>query len=482
MKVKVVVCCWVILSSAAMVNAAPFLEGSVTDEQGRPIEGVSVKIWDCVGTCYGGKTVLTDAEGRYVFPEKPFRNSPLLVASMPGRYVVSRRQTGPALHEPDTDVPRRADFVLGTPAAATVRLEGEVPEGWTQTLTIRAGRDVELHRHDFTTRHVSGWNYYNFQLLPRNESLHLVVVREPVVEEGDDPQETEEGRRENSRKQVEIVSPAIRLPDPQRYEVRATVTQDAESDTYYITLDSVTDAVGGDRTKELALADAEFGPPVVAAAREQALALLERVAASAAAWNGLPLGEVASYEYDAVNAKGETTHVHIDRNSPAGPAWSDISRLRGFAYMPPLRWLFSEPENVVFHGVEIGEDRAVLHYRLKSGRGFAAGLGVGPGWNGFFTRHFSGGTIVIDVENATVLEHRISNGLLGEESVETFGDYVAVGEGYAPRSLRIQSGSGDFRLSFRIHKDRLWLLDQAWHGDDQQPSLRIANVVVTVTE
>ena len=480
MKVERVVWWWLLLSSASIVHADPFLKGKVSDEQGRPIVGASVKIWDCVGTCLGGKTVLTDAEGHYVFEKKPFQNYPSLSIFLPGRYEVSRRQTGPELHEPDSSTPRRVDFVLGTPAAATVRLQGEVPDGWTQRLVIRSGRDVELHRYDFQSKIVVGRDDWNFEMLPRNENLHLVVAREPIVEESDDPKDTKERRRQSWRNRVEIISPAIRLTDPQRYDVRATVARDTENETSYIIVESVIDAVGADRTEELTVKDPTFGPTVDAATGEKALALLRRVESTAVPWNAAPSRDIVSYEYDAINATAKTTHVKINQHSPSGPAWSDIARRRGFAYMPPLRWLFSQPENIVFHGVELNEDRAILHYRLKSIRGFGAGLGVGPDWNGFFTRRFSTGTIVIDTKTATVLEHRLSNGLLGEESVETFRDYVAVGQGYAPRSLRIKSGDQDFRLAFRIHNNKLWLLDHAFQGEEQQPAVKIENVVVTL--
>jgi hypothetical protein len=77
-----------------------------------------------------------------------------------------------------------------------------------------------------------------------------------------------------------------------------------------------------------------------------------------------------------------------------------------------------------------------------------------------------------------VLEHRIAAGLLGDESVETFSDYVSVGDGYAARAMRIQSGDFDFRLRFKIHNECLWLLDNASHGDNLEPVLRIENVSV----
>jgi hypothetical protein len=463
---------WIFFWSPFVVNGASFLEGSVTDEQGRPIAGASVKIWDCVGSCLGGTTVLTDAEGHYVFGTKPFQNYPLLSIDLPGRYEVSRLQTGPKLEDADSGEARRVNFVLGTPASAIVHLGGDAPAGWTQKLLLRAGRDVKLQRYDSTPDS----NQF-FQLLPRNESLHLVVVREPVVKESDDPKETEERRRENWRNEVEIISPPFKLVSPQQYNIRATVASDKKSESSYIMLTSVTDALGNDRTKELTVRDLRFGQPVGAAAQEKALALIERVKSAATPWNGAPSKKIDAYEYDVIDRKGGKTHVKIDHDSPPGPGWNDIARVRGFAYMPPSRWLFTQPENVVFHGVDINEDRAVLHYRLKSARGFAAGLGVGP-WNGFFTANFSSGTIVIDTKTATVLEHRLSRGPLGQESVETFGDYVAEGEGYAPRSLRIQSGSQDYRLIFRVHEGKLWLLDKAFHGEDKEPAIKIENVVL----
>jgi hypothetical protein len=152
MLIQHVIWWWLLFSSTSIVSAAPFLEGSVTDEQGRPIAGASVKIWDCLGTCLGGTTVLTDAEGHYIFEKKPFQNSPLLSINLPGRYEVSRVQAGPELQDADSSVPRHVNFVLGIPATAIVRLEGEIPDGWTQTLLIRVGREVKLRRYDFDAK------------------------------------------------------------------------------------------------------------------------------------------------------------------------------------------------------------------------------------------------------------------------------------------------------------------------------------------
>jgi hypothetical protein len=327
----------------------------------------------------------------------------------------------------------------------------------------------------------SGWDHWRFELLPRNEDLHLVVVREPKTVEGRDSKETDQRRAENRRKRIEIVSPAIRLVDPQRYEIRATVDQAEQDQISFVRVESVIDAVGKDRTGDLVIADPRLGPPVDTINHEKAMELLKRVEAAAAPWLGRTSKAIVSYEYDAIDSQNKTTHVAIDGTSPQGPSWSDISRLRGFAYAPPLRWILSQPENVAIHRVEIGDEHAVLDYRLKSNRGFGAGIGVGPSWNGFFTKPFSAGTIVIDVKTATVVEHRMTSSLVGEQDIESFGDYVAVDQGFAPRSLRIQTSKFDFRFAFRIHKDKLWLVEQASRGDNP-PLFKIENVVVRLSE
>lgn len=461
------------------VDAAPFLEGTVVDEQGRPIAGASVTIFDCIGTCFGGKTVLTSSEGRYVFEQKPFRNFPFLSILLPGRYEVSRQQTGPKLSEPDTETPRRADFVLGTPAAAYVRLVGTAPPGWKQTLAIRPGRDAKVDRYEVAGHQLWEGAEWTFETLPRNENLHFVVTREPIVEKTADPAADERRKKEIWREQIEIVSAPVRLPDPQRYRIEARLEAGPDGEPS-IVLASLRDALSADRTKELAVADPMFGPPVDAPTREAALALLKRVETGAAPWNARVPASIRSYAYDVVTDKG-TTHVEVDRDAPESAAWETLARQRGFAYMPPLRWIFSQPDNVTFHGVQIGGEEGVLHYRLKSPRGLAVGIGVGP-WHGFRTSRFSAGRITIDLATATVREHRYSSGLLGKETVETFGDYVAVGDGFAPRSLAIRQETQDWRFAFRIHNDALWLLDHATGDDPEPPVYHLDNVTVQLRE
>jgi hypothetical protein len=298
---------------------------------------------------------------------------------------------------------------LDTPAAATVKIKGEVPAGWSQKVLLRAGRDAKL----------------------------------------------------------------------QRYDLKLELRESANSGTSYLSVISLKDATYEDRTAELVAPDPIFGAPVDQATRKRAVDLLERVAEAAKPWNARPPKSIV-YQYDAFNFEDDVTRVKIEKDSSSGPAWSDISRQRGFAWMPPLRWLFSQPENVLFYKAEFSNERAELAYRFKAARGYGAGLGLGlgPSWNGFFTRGFSAGSIVIDPKTATVLEHKFSSGPVGQPSIETFGDYVAVENGYAPRTLRIQSEGFDFHLKFRIHNERLWLLDEATRGDAKKPSLRIENVVV----
>lgn len=477
------------------LKAAPFLQGTVTDDNGRPVEGATVTILDCVGTCFGGATRLTDRNGHYLFEDKTFRNWPMLTIAMPGRYEVSRTSTGPELGASDENpkeeetgkgaadkaAARRVDFVLGTPAAIWLRCKEQAPKGWTQRIHLAPGRETKVRRYDIQAQsHSRGLDDHHwFTEVPRNEELHVVVVREPIVEPSDDPKVLRERQRDSWRKAVSIIGPAMRLPDPQRYDINVQIVPNADSGLDLIRIESIHDALHRDRTAELAPIDPRFAAPVDAATEEKARDLLRRTAAAATPWNARP-GRTITYEYDAVTASGESTHVRITPESPAGPAWSDISRLRGFAYMPPLRWLFSQPENVVIQGFATEGARTRIHYRLKSSRGFTIGIGIGSSWNGFLQSGFSAGTLVVDSNTAAVLEHRFSKGPLEQESVESFDDLVAVQDGFAPRTLRIRSGSFDATFTFRIHKERLWLLDHARREADPKPVFEIRNVNVSV--
>jgi hypothetical protein len=180
---------------------------------------------------------------------------------MPGRYHVSTDYSCPELHAEDTDKPRRAEFVLGTPAAVSLRLDGEAPNGWTQSVTLRASRNVKLHRYNLTGEYTSGWSTWSFDLVPRNEPYHLVIVRKPKVKPTDDKKEMRERERESSRQLVEIASQPIRFVDPQLHSLRAAISTDEASDTTYLSLTSFQDAFGKDRLAELVDPDPMFGIP-----------------------------------------------------------------------------------------------------------------------------------------------------------------------------------------------------------------------------
>lgn len=474
----------VFLSLSGFLQAKePFLTGRVVDDEGRPVAGATVKIWDCIGTCLGGATRMTDQQGRYTFENREFLNWPSLAVSMPGRYHAATEYLGPQLHE-ESDEPRIANFVLGTPAAVSLAIEATVPEGWSQTVALRAGRGVQLHRYDITGRHSpTGWNQWHFEIVPRHEPIHVVVTRKPVVEPAADKETQRERERSAREQEVEIISPAIRLLEPQRHHLKVRIVDAEAAALPRIELVSLRDGLGQDRTHELAVHDPFFGPPVSSQQRQQAMDWLDRVAVAAKPWNHLPGPHIKSYEYDAVDARGEVTHIVRDRESSTGPAWADISRIRGFAFMPPVRWLTSQPENVEIYGFQLHDDRATLTYRLKQRRGFSAGLGVGPGWNGFFSRSFSAGELVIDTTNSTILTHRLYKDPLDDESTVTYGEYVSIeGGGFVPQTMRIHAESHDYRMTFHIHPGNLWLLNTAHHGDQAEPALTIRNVNVQLAK
>jgi hypothetical protein len=74
------------------VNASPFLQGRVTDEHGRPIEGATVRVWTCYGACFPRGTTLSDSDGRYVFSRRRHGTPIRQVRSNPTNTTQSRNR------------------------------------------------------------------------------------------------------------------------------------------------------------------------------------------------------------------------------------------------------------------------------------------------------------------------------------------------------------------------------------------------------
>lgn len=204
------------------------------------------------------------------------------------------------LRSTQTDVPRQANFVLGTPASLIVRVKGTVPKGWEQVVKLRAGRDAKLHRYDITGTHSPGWNSWLFPLVPRSESYHIVVVHRPRYEVTDDPKENRKRRLASRDEEIQSISPPIRLVDTVRYDVEAQLSEGQEPKMRLVTISAIKDILGNDRTDELSAPAPLFEAPVDEATQRTGFELLDRIARVAAPWNASPSESIAGYQYDYV--------------------------------------------------------------------------------------------------------------------------------------------------------------------------------------
>lgn len=239
----------VVLFVSPAIADSPFLRGRVTDERGRGIEGATVTIHDCVVSCIGNTSRLTDNDGLYVFQAKPGRNEPMLGVSMPGRYVVSITSSGEPLKTLMLNEPRVADIILGTPAEAGISIHGEVPEGWDQRVVLRPKEGGTLLRYEHKP-HKGFWSQWVFTMIPRNEPYRVVLIRTPKAPAAESLEEQVRNEPIREQKRIEISSPPISFSSPQRYRVDLEIeASDGDAGTRLV-FTSVTDAVEKDRKTE----------------------------------------------------------------------------------------------------------------------------------------------------------------------------------------------------------------------------------------
>ena len=454
-----------LLVFAAVITADPPLSGRVLDEDGRPVIGATLTVFRCYGTCFPAGHAATDADGRYAFQTLPSDAHPLLGVTLPGRYEVSRNGTL-SYSEPD---PQVVDFVLGTPASLRVRLRDEPPAGWERSVELAWGGPADVegapgHRYDLDGRESYRGRY--FETVPRNDRWHVVVRdrRRPAAALGSEPPEKVEATHRWPERTW--TSPPLTLPDTQQYTLRLEPATSPEGGIAFA-VTSLRDGLNSERVGELLEGDGLYGPPLTGEAEAAARRLLTDVLETAEPWLGRPQPGY-SYTYRSGDAE---TRVEVTAETLASSSWKDISRVRGFAWMPPLRWLSSQPENVVLHGHTVDGGTATIAYRLREPRGRTFGIGLGP-WGPFTQGRFTAGELTVDVETHAVREHRVFSLLPGVATVETYGDPVPCGDGLAPSSLETKR----WRLDFTVHGGRHWLLDTARPVDSDAARVTVSDV------
>ncbi|MHC4181271.1 MAG: carboxypeptidase-like regulatory domain-containing protein, partial [Planctomycetota bacterium] len=450
--------------------------GTVTDEQGRPLEGVQLRASCGMGTLRSTGETVTDKEGKYTLrfgPGMRVRNdatgtrragiqAATISASKEGHTEKNLYRQGDLLmgdklpeegdhYYGDRDrvvvpgKPRRLDFVM-VPALS---LEGEVVDErgkpiadkqlWIQGEKMRPSSSVLAGgKTDHQGR-------FRFEGVPPNYPWWFSI-------------------RDQGRTQP------ITFPGPGAYRVKLQLAHYARYNLDVFRITSVTDPQGNEVGDKLVGDDPSARPPVSEDLQEQGRGYLRKMAAASRHWLGPPPAEVRNYEYRFRLGDGEPKVYTVD----------DASRVagsirQGISYLGTPHVLASRPQKVVFRQVEVGPQTILLRFLVQDAVKITAGNGLGP-WAGYFNTPLREGLIELDKTTCRPVRTDIGN------VQETFSRYVGLGEGrFVPQAIRIQKGSTDWNWKFRVYQPGLWLLAEGRSGDPEgqrKPRITVDEVMI----
>lgn len=430
--------------------------GTVTDEQGRPVEGATVRVATGMGTLYGGGSTTTDDRGGYTlrFSEGIWSQNDvnLQVASygVAKEGYVERSRTRPGflmmartMPEPGKDFgtsredialhgkPLRLDFVLARPAVLEVEFVG--PEDAVLSLEPGGNQDRwgASRRLDEGEGPARRW-----ELLPGEPWQFTWQFQGP---------------RTIARSQPFTLS----MAGPYRLVLRDE--SDRERGVGVLEIVAL-DGPGGDLADEAVGDDPLARPPVPEAEQERGREFLRRMAEANRDWLGPAPGAIRSYSYRFRFAGEEGTTYEVGRGEPV----PGVLR-RGISHYSAIHHLAAHPESATFRQVNVGDDRIELAYTLREPIGISAGNGVSGTWRGFFSRPLREGRLTLDTRRLVPLEHR------AEDLVETFSQFIEIDDGrYAPLSVAVDKSGMRFDWLFQVFEPGLWLFAEAYAGDGDE--------------
>ena len=464
-------------------------EGTVTDADGNPLEGVG--IWAYVGrggTIQGRGPATTNARGHYTLRfgigglrrsnppgDPPLRMQSGSLAAWKDGYVERNldRHTGMIvadrkpkeedwqnydyIRRDDKRVvlpgkPRRIDFVMVRELAISGRLVDQSNEP-IRNLRLRVTDETTLAQNSLRRFTTDDEGRFSLNRIPPDHTWWFRLV----------PPETD----------WTIQSLPLRFARSGKYEMLLRLVRDEATGIRYLQLAGLTDAEGNERREEV-VGDAPLGrPPVEPKMQAKGREILAQVAEANRYWLGLPPKEVRSYRYTLTamgDGPGRGTRQYEVRDDsgesfPAKEMEATHAKRHGITYFSALHYLTAHAEDVSFRQVEFDEDEIRLAYFFKNRVWFAASYCLFASRNGFHLS-FSDireGTVVLDRKTLTPREH------LTPWFRETFSDYVEIQpDHYAPMKVRFNRFDYQrppvVQWGFKVYKPGLWLFDTDRHA------------------
>ena len=425
--------------------APSVITGRVTDEQGQPIEGAELSVFQGMGTLHRITSAKTGMDGRYTlryYAGAPYeatifappRKDGLVAKNfhqMGGDWVMvpAASIAGELVDEDDRPIGNRK-LCLGGAAPRGCGVAGYCmtdTDGHFRISTLQPENDFRFY--------VASANFPRYE--PQSQPFHLA------------------------------------LGEP--YQAKLRLATSNELGMELLEVFHIAEAKGNDLTGKIdgavriPASNNKF-KPIDPKVQAQGRAVLDRLVEANRYWLLGPPPEVKHYEYDFLLDGEGPLHVIIDN-----PSMAHLWHRQGIAWHSGLHYLARHPDQAIFDKVKIEGNQITLTYRLKKMTFVADGDGIEKG-DIYCGQNFYGGTLTVDRRTHTPSHHQC---VVVSSRSETYSDFVEVDPGhYAPRMVEVNSIVRR-RWTFAIHGPGLWLFESNQPTTGRQPKqARMENVAI----
>jgi hypothetical protein len=452
------------------------VEGVVTDDAERPLQGVEIRAACGYGTLRSTMPVISDAQGRYLLRFGP---GMMMKNDKTGKWgagvqaaIISARKVGyteknlgrqgdllmaDAMPEEELKPghavvlpgkPYRVDFVMVPPAVVEGRVVDERGNPLPNAGIYLDGDVLPPASSIGVSTKADGEGRFRFDAVPPGFAWWI--------------QGGTSERIALSRTQP------VTFAQGQIYKVELQVISQGDAGKM-LRIASVKDSQGNELLEKVMGDDPRARPLVDAQTEAKAREILGRVAEVNCYWLEGPSKDITAFSY-TFHLNGQNPREITYQDYINGESWYPEWYGKGISYTGAARVLKSLRDKAKFRELQIGDKQISIYFVLQElPSTVAAGNGIAGTWNGFVQGMINEGRIVLDAKRLTPIS--IEYG--GDK--ERYDDYVEIRPSlYVPLSTDIECAGMEFHWKFRVWKPGLWLFDRTQNQSGKEASEPIA--------
>ncbi|MGA2255949.1 MAG: carboxypeptidase-like regulatory domain-containing protein, partial [Thermoguttaceae bacterium] len=415
------------------------VEGVVTDDAGRPLQGVEIRAATGVGTLRTTMPVISDSQGHYLLRFGP---GMMMKNDKTGKWgagvqaaIISARKAGYA----EKDLERQGNLSMAD----------NMPEE-----KLKWGRGVVLpgkpYRVDFVmvpATVVEGRIVDEKGDLVPNAGIYLDGdVLRPATSIGVSAKADGDGRfrfdavppgfawwfQGGTREGIALSrTQPVTFAQGQSYKVELQVISQGDAGKM-LRIASVKDSQGNELREKVVGDDPRARPLVDAQTAAKAREILDRVAEVNRYWLAAPSKDITAFSY-TFHLKGQDPREITYQDYLNGTSWYPEWYGKGISYTGAARVLTSLRNKAKFRELKIGDKQISIYFVLKGlPSTVAAGNGIAGTWHGFAQGTMNEGRIVLDAKRLTPISIECGR------DKERYDDYVETApSSYVPLSIDI---------------------------------------------